>query len=217
MRLKKLLRRSAAAMLLALALYLGSALAGSFIPRNAGWKEAPYGTTIYVATNGYHTGIVVPTVSDGMDWRMKIRAQDLADPAQSGNWLLFGWGDREFYLNTPTWRDLTPGTVLIAVVGSGNSLVHVDHMDEPSDAVEIRSVQLSDAEYRRLITFIVGSFAKHRQKPIPGYGQRDIFYSGSGRYSLLYTCNTWTADALAAAGVRTAAWTPFQGGVMRWF
>jgi uncharacterized protein (TIGR02117 family) len=217
MSLKKLLRRSVAAMLLTVALYLASALAGSLIPRNAGWKEALYGTTIYVATNGYHTGIVVPTVSDAIDWRTKVRAEDLADPAQSGNWLLFGWGDREFYLNTPTWQDLTLHTVLVAVVGSGSSLVHVDHLDEPSDAVDIRAIQLSDAEYRRLAAFIVDSFARNGGKSITGYGPRDIFYSGSGRYSLVYTCNTWTADALAAGGVKIAVWTPFQGGVMRWF
>ena len=50
----------------------------------------------------------------------------------------------------------------------------------------------------------------------PGYGAQDVFYSARGRYSAGNTCNQWTSDTLAAAGVRTGWWTPFAGGVMKW-
>jgi Protein of unknown function (DUF2459) len=46
---------------------------------------------------------------------------------------------------------------------------------------------------------------------------RDVFYTAQGRYSALNTCNSWTRDRLAEAGVRVGRWTPFAGGVMRWF
>lgn len=47
-----------------------------------------------------------------------------------------------------------------------------------------------------------------------GYGLADTFYAAKGTYSLLYTCNNWTGDALKAAGVRTGWWTPFPMGLL---
>ena len=50
----------------------------------------------------------------------------------------------------------------------------------------------------------------------PGYGPQDVFYDAPGRYTATNTCNQWTSDMLAAAGIRTGWWTPFAGGVMKW-
>ena len=49
-----------------------------------------------------------------------------------------------------------------------------------------------------------------------GYGPQDVFYDAPGTYTLRNTCNQWTSNMLAAAGVRTGWWTPFAGGVMKW-
>ena len=49
-----------------------------------------------------------------------------------------------------------------------------------------------------------------------GYGPQDVFYDAPGTYTVANTCNQWTSDTLAAAGVRTGWWTPFAGGVMKW-
>ncbi len=50
----------------------------------------------------------------------------------------------------------------------------------------------------------------------PGYFDHDVFYDAPGTYHLGNTCNQWTSDTLAAAGIRTGLWTPLAGGVMRW-
>lgn len=198
------------------ATYFSVVLATSHIPRNTGWSQPDTGTTIYLATNGYHTGLVLPASEAGVDWLQRARPEHLPDPQLTGRWLLFGWGDRDFYLNTPTWKEFTPRTALIAITGSGGSLMHIDHIDRPEDAVTIRPIRLRPHEYRRLVAYIDASFVPGGA-PLPGYGPRDVFYPANGRYSLFYTCNSWTADALAAAGVRVGLWTPFEGGVMRWF
>lgn len=208
-------RRIALSLLGVVALYLGAAWAGSLTPVNAQRREAREGVQIYVATNGIHTGLIVPASEAGIDWLQRVRPEHLADPQLTGRWLLFGWGDRDFYLNTPGWRDLTPLTAVKAVTGSGGSLIHVDHLQTPEEAVDIRPITLSPAEYRRLADFIESHFAPGG--PIKGYGERDLFYPARGRYSALRTCNNWTAEALTYAGVRVGRWTPFQGGVMRWF
>jgi uncharacterized protein (TIGR02117 family) len=201
-------------------LYLAAAWIGSSWPANADWKPARDGVTIYVATNGYHSGLILPVSAAGEDWSLIIRPTDLPDPDDSGNWLLFGWGDRLFYLNTPTWLDVRPMTVVTALVGSDQTLVHVDHLKSLRDVADARAVELTPAQYLRLTAFIRSSMvldAEGRGVATPGYGSRDVFYNAHGHYSALRTCNSWTGEALEAAGVKVGRWTPFSGGVMRWF
>lgn len=210
------LKRVLAVLVAPLFTYLLVALLGSHLPRNAAWQAPASGITIHIATNGHHTGLILPAADAGVDWALLVRPEDLPDPGRYGRYLLFGWGDRDFYLNTPTWADLRPVTALSAIIGSGGSLVHVDHLDRPEEAVTVRAITLRPAEYRRLVRFITARF-EPGGRAIPGYGAADVFYPARGRYSLFYTCNSWTADALAEAGVRVALWSPFSGGVMRWF
>ncbi len=208
-------RRLIALLLAPLGLYFAAAGALSHLPVNAKWREPADGVTIYLASNGVHTGIVVPAVAVGIDWRGRVRPSDLPDPASAGQWLLFGWGDRDFYRNTPTWADVRPGTALSALIGSGRTLVHVAHFDDFYADADMRPLRLTFDEYARLARYIEGSFAEAAEAA-PGYGARDVFYTGRGQYSALRTCNVWTGDALKAAGVRTALWSPFSDGIMRW-
>jgi uncharacterized protein (TIGR02117 family) len=204
----------------ATALYLGAALIGSYWPANPDWHETPDGITIYVETNGHHTGIVIPVAAAGIDLSLTFRPTDLGDKRLAGNWLGVGWGDRDFYLNTPTWADLSPRTALSALIGSGRTLLHVDHLDQPYPGDDQRAVRISRAEYTRLIAQIMGSLKRGedgRPVAIPGYADRDLFYEAKGHYSLLRTCNGWTAETLAGAGIKAPLWTPFSGGVMRWY
>jgi uncharacterized protein (TIGR02117 family) len=194
-------------------LYLAAGAIGGAIPRNAGWREPAQGVTIYVASNGWHTGLILPTRVAGVDWSPLVRPEHLRDPRYAGRWLWFGWGDRDFYLNTPTWAEVRPQTVARAAVGSGDTLVHVDHLLVPFE--DGRPVRLTQDQYRRLAARIRSAFASGR--PIPGYDVADVFYPAHGHYDLFRTCNWWTGRLLAQAGVRVGAWTPFSATVMQWF
>ncbi len=182
---------------------------------NRNWREPADGITIYVQSNGVHTGVVLPAVGGGIDWRARVRASDLPDPRGVGQWLAFGWGDRDFYLNTPRWQDMHAATIASALVGSGRTLVHVDHLDAFAPDAYWRPLRLRPAEYARLAAFVAATFAD-RPEVIRGYTARDVFYTARGHYSALRTCNVWTGDALRSAGVRVGAWTVFEGDVMRW-
>ena len=96
------------------------------MPTGASLRPAP---TIFIQTNGVHTGIVMPVVAEGIDWRDRLRASDLPDPRGAGQWLAFGWGDRGFYVDTPTWRQARLSTIVTALTGSGATVMHVDHLD----------------------------------------------------------------------------------------
>jgi uncharacterized protein (TIGR02117 family) len=213
-------KRAARLLLGSVALYFGTALIGSHLPANPNWAETPDGITIYVETNGHHTGIVVPVAAAGIDLSLTFRPTDLGDKRLAGNWLAIGWGDRDFYLNTPTWADLRLGTALSALIGSGQTLIHVDHLDQPYPSDDQRAVRISRAEYVRLIKAVMASLKRDGDGypiAIPGYEERDLFYEAKGHYSLLRTCNSWTAKILQDAGIKAPLWTPFSGGVMRWF
>ena len=198
-------------LLIMVALWAAAAAVGGAWPVNRDWREAAVGVRIYVVDNGIHTGIVVPAAG----WGDLVRPQDFRDPRYARHgWRSFGWGERAFYLETPTWSAVRPGTVLGAALGSERTVLHVDAVPEPTPGPDVRSVVLRRHEFARLTGFIRASFAGGGR--IPGYGPDDVFYPARGRYSALRTCNAWTGEALARAGVRMGAWTPTSALVMRW-
>lgn len=206
-----------AALILFLAGYAVLGLIGGAIPVNRDWRPPAQGVRIYVESNGVHTGIVVPKVAAGVDWRPIARAEHLADPRYGRHrFLSFGWGERAFYLETQSWADVKPATVLAAALGSDRTLVHVDHVPEPRPGVAVRAITLRPDEYRRLAAHIRGTFAE-RPRRYRGYGGYDAFYDARGHYSIGRTCNAWTGEGLRKAGVRIGWWTPFPVTVLNWF
>jgi len=190
--------------------YLAAALVGSAIPTNRDWKPPGQGVTIYVADNGIHTDLVLPA----RDFSDLIRPEHFADPVQANQpMLMFGWGDRDFYLHTPSWWDVNPLRVAGALVGAGATVLHVSAVPVPATGSKMRRLLLRPAEYARLVAYVRASFAG---APVRGYGGHDAFYAARGGYSALSTCNEWSAGGLRAAGVRMGAWTPFAFGVMQW-
>ncbi|WP_235525132.1 MULTISPECIES: TIGR02117 family protein [unclassified Sphingomonas] len=217
MTIRKLLRRSSGmlgGLLLLPGLYLLAGLAGGAIP--AGGTTPARGIRIYVEDNGIHTGIVVPARIGDVNFDDLVRPGDFADSRHAGHaWRSFGWGERGFYLGTPTWADVKPATILAAALGSNAVVMHVDALPDPAGQRGVYPLTLSPGQYRRLAAHIRASFAPGHA-PIAGYGPSDAFYPARGRYSAVTTCNSWTGAALRAAGVPMGAWTPFPVTVTAW-
>ena len=205
----------AAALLAFVYLLAGTTL--STVPRHREWQPpADEGVTIWIEDNGVHTGIVMPKHVAGIDWRSDFPARDLADPRYGAHdFVAIGWGERHFFLGTPTWSDLRLSTVLRAAIGSDATLLHVEHVARPQQRDDVRALVLRPGEYRRLAAAIRRS--RSAGPALPGYGGYDVFYPARGRYDALNTCNNWTSDRLADAGVRVGWWTPFSASVMQWF
>ncbi len=151
--------------------------------------------------------------------------------------LAIGWGAREFYLATPTWDRMRPGAALKALALAPAAL-HVEVMPGPPlpDA-DTRILHLPRQGYRNLVAFVAGSLHRDAEgRPVrigttqesnaaqksgasvknggTGYGPGSLFFEATGRFSPFRTCNTWAADALAAAGARTPVWTPLPHFVL---
>jgi uncharacterized protein (TIGR02117 family) len=212
-------------LLLLFAGYGAAGMAGGAIPSNAGWRPPESGVRIYVESNGIHTGLVLPMSAEGVDWRDLLRPEDVRDPRYAAySHVSIGWGERTFYLETPTWGDVRLKTVTAAAVGSDRTVMHVDHVPEPHIGAgsegDLRAITLRPEEYRRLADFVHKSFKKEGgERPVHQYGYAvyDSFYDARGHYSAIATCNAWTGDALRHAGVRVGAWTPFPVTVLGWF
>lgn len=101
--------------LLVAAVVLAAAL-GMLVPRPL-WPAAAAGEGsrhILVLKNPIHTDIAVP-LDDGVRRRFAFLADDgLPIDAPEARYIIFGWGGRAFYLETPTWSQLKAAPALKA-------------------------------------------------------------------------------------------------------
>lgn len=176
---------------------------------------------IFVRSNGIHTDFIVPIQTTSKNWRNLIDFRDFeAIDSNRVNYLSFGWGDRGFYLETPTWDDLKVSTIIQAAFLPSPTVMHIDCWSTPPRISEnCKSIDLQTFQYETLITYIENSFHKDAKGniqliPNKGYHDSDNFYKAEGSYHLFNTCNNWTNQGLKQAQVKTALWSPFVGGIM---
>lgn len=174
---------------------------------------------IYILTNGIHTDIVVPTITDQRNWFESVTHLNPKFNKVDFKYLAIGWGDKGFYLNTPTWAELKASTALKAVVGLSGTAVHATYYRDMTESETCKRISISKDQYARLINFIDESFENSTNGNVMqidtdvAHNDRDGFYEATGRYSVLYTCNTWANQALKAGGQRACLWTAFQEGI----
>ena len=129
----------------------------------------------------------------------------------------FGWGDSDFYLNTPTWSDLTFKTAVKALFLKSSTLMHVSRFKNTDhDWVK---VSVNDNQLKKLNSYLEDSFQKdHKNQkqliPNASYFSNDRFYKANGSYSVLKTCNTWVNQAFKESGLPACYWTPFDFGLL---
>lgn len=223
MLLKKFIRLTLvllSGLILAIALYLIIALILSKIPVNSNFKETPNGIEIFVQSNGVHTNFIIPAQSEYVDWTPHLPYDQFEEVDSSFKYISFGWGDKDFYMNTPTWADLTVATALKALFFMGTGAMHINYIqNKPGKSDLCKRLMISKTEYMTLINYINGTFKTDNSDkfiPIkhPGYSQYDCFYEANGTFSFLKTCNVWVGEGLKKAGIKTSFWTPFDFSVL---
>ena len=178
-------------------------------------KEIP----IYIYTNGVHTDIVMPVKNEMHDWSAKIPFANTTSKKSDYNYVGIGWGDKGFYLDTPTWADLKFSTAVKAAFWMSESAMHTSFYHTMTEASDCKKIMISKKQYEALVKFIDAKFDRDTNGNyilIPTkavYSDNDTFYDAKGSYSFLNTCNTWANDALKAAGQKAAWWTPTDYGI----
>jgi len=178
------------------------------------------GVVIYIESNGVHTDFLLPARTKQMNWFTQFPCSDFQEVDTTYQYVSTGWGDRGFYLYTPTWADLTASTFCKAAFALDSAAMHITwHAHAPVMDEWVHKLVISPAQYEKLITYILQSFKKRNGRfcHIEGhtYGRQDTFYEAKGNYSLFKTCNVWTGEGLKVMGYKIGVWTPFEDGIRK--
>jgi len=173
---------------------------------------------IYVQSNGIHTDICLPVKTSSIDWTQFIPLQDYENSTEV-EYIAIGWGDKGFFLDTPTWADLKFSTAINAAFLPSPTAMHVSYSGIPKENNNRKRVTISKAAYQRMISFVKNSFLlKNKQVdliPNRGYSDHDNFYEAKKSYHMFRTCNIWTNEALKTAGVKTGIYALFPDGILK--
>lgn len=221
-KLFKIILKTLGVIIALLALYAIAGLTLYRIPvnKNVNYKS-PNDVTIYLLSNGVHTDVVVPVKNELMDWSQLIKFEHTDTKDSSYKYVGIGWGDKGFYLQTPEWKDLKASVALKAAFHLSTSAIHATFYNTVDTSFEKSAVlHISNEDYQSLVNYIKNSFISDEQGNTihivsnnDGYGNSDAFYEAKGSYSLFYTCNTWTNNALKAANQKAAWWTLLDKGI----
>lgn len=191
---------------LALAALIGSLLSGCAALSPT--PPPPSGATartehIVIVGRGWHTDICL-NPSD------TATALDLAQHFPGAAYLCFGFGERQFYMG----RDTGLIEMLSALLPSNSALLVTALRVPPDAAFPGKAVELGVSRNGlvRLVEFIRKDVETdphgHPIRLGPGPYPGSVFWAGRRTYDAFFTCNSWTAAGLRAAGL------PFRGNAL---
>jgi len=183
-------------------------------------KEAATEIEIYIKTNGVHTDIVVPLRNEQRDWSNEIKFSNahLKDTVVI-KYVAMGWGDKGFYLETPTWNDLKFSTAFKAAFALSTTAIHATFYSNINENGSCKKMMISKDQYSRLLKYMDESFQHDAAGHVinivtnANYGNTDAFYEANESYSMFQTCNTWANTGLKRCGQKACLWTAFDTGI----
>lgn len=191
---------------------------GSVIPVNKNYKNESEGIAVYIMTNGVHTDLVLPIKNEYKDWSIEVTPLNTKAKDTTAEYIAFGWGDKGFYLDTPSWSELKASTAFKAMFALSTAAMHTTFYKTMNEGSDCKKISVSPETYAKLTAYIDHSFQKgtdEHYKFIAGhsYDNNDCFYEAIGSYNLFHTCNTWANTGLKTAGLRACLWTPADKGI----
>ncbi len=154
---------------------------------------------IHLVSHGWHVGLVLPA----QPFNALLSA--LAQRFPQANAYELGWGDDGFYQSDQQTRSMA----LSALFVSKGAVMHVVSIEEAPqvyfDGLEIVTLCLDEQQLKHLLRFVANSFMQPQmgeliKRESGRYGDSQ-FYQANGRYSMMHTCNRWTAEALDKTGM----------------
>jgi uncharacterized protein (TIGR02117 family) len=201
--------------ILMIAVYLFIAIITTLIPINSNYQQQQTGTEIWISSNGVHTNIIEHVTAKTYSWNKFLK------PDMKYNYIAFGWGDEDFYMNTPTWADIKPGIALKAAFWPTNTVIQIYYTEnEPISSKNTIKLYLSEEQVEILNKYIYNTFKEDsigmpieqiQEKRPDGFYK---YYSSKGKYSMFFTCNNWVSRGLKKAGIKNALWAPFDKSVL---
>ncbi|MEY3592003.1 MAG: hypothetical protein RLZZ38_972 [Bacteroidota bacterium] len=176
---------------------------------------------IYLMKSGVHTDFVLPVSNEIHDWTNEFPIANTDFKDSSSQLISIGWGDKTFYMNTPTWADLTLKTALTTPFGLGPSAIHATYYRQLLDDRPTISLKITKKQYKKLVRYIQKTLVYNNYKQtklikptlkgvVTG---NDAYYAAKGRYSIFFTCNSWINSGLKVADQKASLWTAFASGI----
>jgi len=193
-------------------LYILVALVCTFVPISSYDADENKSHTLFLRTNGVHVDIVIP-IDEMTPALLKGLAQEPND-----QYYAFGWGDRNFYLTTPEWSDLTFKNAMSSFLFNTPSLMHVSRTQrQQADWIQVKA---TDTQNEKLQAYLMATFQlnSNNEKIVlvgKGYHDKDNFYEANGSYTCFKSCNSWVNTGLKESGMNACLWTPFDFGILR--
>lgn len=168
--------------------------------------------TVFLSTNGVHADFIFPInlLESSMLNELKVDSNT--------EYVAIGWGDKNFYINTPNWSDLTLTNAFSAAFLKSDCLLHITrYHSKQKDWIPLN---LSREQLMKLNTYVHTTFKKSESEHLKilkgkGYSFNDDFFEAHGSYSCLKTCNTWVNSGLKISGLPCCYWTPFDFSILR--
>ena len=187
-----------------------------------GNKEKKAIHRVFLMKSGIHMDFLLPICNELKDWQEEFPISNTRSKDSTYKKIAIGWGSKDFYMNTPTWDDLTLKIFLISNFGLGSSAIHVKYYTDtlPKDS-KILSLKLSDNQYKKLVKYIENSLKRSATtkssfilpKNPKVLSKNDAYYDAKQNYSLLFTCNSWINNGLKESGQKACLWTPNSQGI----
>jgi uncharacterized protein (TIGR02117 family) len=204
-------------------LYIFIALQLTIFPANEDYEPPTSGIAIYIVSNNVHTDFVLPVYTPQKDWEKNFPFTDFSYADSACKYISFGWGDKEFYLNTPTWSDFKSDIAIKALFFSSASLMHITYLKNiPIESDLSKKILITKEQYRILINYLDHSFIKDKKGgyvliKVPFRSSNENYYESGENYNFINTCNNWTNQGIKLMGIKTATWAPFDRSILYHF
>ena len=198
--------------------YQVMALIGSLIPVNSNFETKNANIEIYLYKQDMHTDILLPVHSKIINWDSIFKPKHTLSNPQNSEFIGFGWGDLNFYRNTPQWEYLKLNVAFKALFLKSQSALHTRFYQKVAVSENLVKISVSEDQYKKLTEYILETVNAENNSEIQpvsdlNYYQNDAFYLAETSFHLFKTCNTWTNSALKASGLKACLWTPFPQGI----
>lgn len=161
--------------------------------------------TIYYIYRDWHTSVMLDARTYRNLSKLPAINTSLNTEVAPAGYVRIGWGDGDYY----TGKNTSVVTATRALIASRYSAIQViGYTADPFARIPEETrvpLRISDQAMRSLVAYLDASFAQGDSGnllALRGYVENSgVFFEASQRYGLFNTCNTWSSNALRAAGL----------------
>ncbi len=161
--------------------------------------------TIYYIYRDWHTSVMLDADTYRRLSTLPLINTALNTEVAPASHVRIGWGDGDYY----TGKNTSVVTATRALIASPYSAIQViGYTADPFERIPADTrvaLHITDAAMRELVSYLDASFARNDQAtllPLQAYVENSgAFFEASQRYGMFNNCNTWSGEALRAAGL----------------